>query len=155
MHFSTDVHSSYQRMVRLVSLWSQLDHEGVNLPGVYQVVKALELIFAPHFETVSGFYSWVTVFNPILHTEHEIVATPHAWLKPCNGEGVIVDVVPLCQPANMKVPIFVVTGRAPRGNTFGYFACEVTTQKPPTVVLSKGIETLVDRFEAIIEDYKI
>lgn len=141
MEVHRDVLASYLKMVKLISLWSSEEGSKKGQKhGVFQVVRAVELIFAPHFLLATGRFSWISMEKhglPVCQT------TRHAWLTLPGNDELLLDVLPQHQPSNMKVPMFISLASHPR-DTKGYFPEKIRT--PPDMLLgvTRDTEELAD-----------
>ena len=146
MQVRRDVLVSYQKIVKLISRFSAEEgHKQGKKPGTFQIVRAIELIFAPHFELVTGRYSWVSSERnglPVCRTSR------HAWLALRGNKGLILDVVPPYQPANIKVPTFVGLTTLPTLDSRGYIEEKIVTPSKLVFGVTSDIEALVDKFTA-------
>ncbi len=135
-------------MVKLISFFSAEEgYKQGKKPGTFQIVRAVELIFAPHFELVTGRYSWVSSEKnglPVCQRSR------HAWLTLRGNKRLILDVMPLYQPANMKVPTFVNLTTAPTLDRRGYIEEKIVIPSNLVFGVTSDIEALVDRFTAVM-----
>lgn len=152
MQVHQDVLSSYLKMVRLISVYySQPKDKNKKQVSIYHAVKAMEQIFAPHYQLVSGFYCWVSGLEDNPTKGGKITTCFHSWLSVCTSPAVIIDVVPLCQPSNLKSPIFVMIHQDKSGrHNFGYFPSPKIKISTPKVKLAVDIDNAVDIFEEIM-----
>lgn len=72
----------------------------------------------------------------------------HAWLALRGNKGLILDVVPPYQPANIKVPTFVGLTTLPTLDSRGYIEEKIVTPSKLVFGVTSDIEALVDKFTA-------
>ena len=137
-------------MVKLIALYSATHYKNPNV-GIYQVVKALELIFHPHFHMATGSYSWVESLSDGDGKSHQVASIPYAWLVVNELDSVIIDAMPFSQPANLKVPVLVML-KQKDGNlrNFGYFSGPLPNGGPERRKLLSGVKRTVNIFEDIL-----
>lgn len=152
MQVDYDILNTYLKMVSLISsYYSQPKDKNKKQVSIYHAVKAMELIFAPHYQMVSGFYCWVSELEGDSTKGVKISKSFHSWLAVRASPALIVDVVPLCQPSNLKSPILVMVHQDKGGrHNFGYFPNSKIKITVPKVNLSIDTDNAVDLFEAMM-----